>query len=53
LRLLQNLPVNHVDVAAQTGFFDQPHFIHDFRAILGLTPQKYICNMSDFYNDEF
>ena len=53
LHLLRSSSARHIDVAAQTGFFDQPHFIHDFKTIFGLTPQRYIGNMSDFYNDEF
>lgn len=54
LRLLQ-LPPQRViaDVAAEAGFFDQPHLIHDFKSICGLTPQAYIQNMSVFYNDWF
>lgn len=53
LRLLQNNPVNLIAVATRAGFFDQPHFIHDFKTICGLSPQVYIQNMSLFYNDEF
>ncbi len=53
LRLLQNNPTNLIDVATRAGFFDQPHFIHDFKTICGLSPQVYIQNMSLFYNDEF
>jgi len=53
LRLLQNYSSYHADVALRSGFFDQPHLIHDFNAILGMTPQTYINNMSDFYNDAF
>lgn len=48
LRLLQNQPQRSADVAAQAGFFDQPHFIHDFKMICGLTPQEYRRNMSVF-----
>jgi hypothetical protein len=53
LRLLQSKPQCSADVAVQAGFFDQPHFIHDFKAVCGLTPQEYKQNMSVFYNDRF
>jgi AraC-like DNA-binding protein len=53
LRLLQHKPTHLTDVSAQAGFFDQPHFIHDFKMICGLTPQEYRRNMSVFYNDQF
>ncbi len=53
LHLLQRDSAYLTDVAVQAGFFDQPHFIHDFRMVCGLTPQEYIRNMSVFYNDRF
>ncbi len=53
LRLLQNKPTYLTDIAEEAGFFDQPHFIHDFKMVCGLTPQEYRQNMSVFYNDQF
>lgn len=53
LRLMQNQPQSFTNIAVQAGFFDQPHFIHDFKAICGLTPQEYIQKISVFYNDTF
>ncbi len=53
LRLLQQRPQRISEVAVQAGFFDQPHFIHDFKTICGVTPQGYKQNMSVFYNDRF
>lgn len=53
LRLLQNNPIQLIDTAIQAGFFDQPHFNHDFKMICGLSPKEYIQNMSLFYNDTF
>ncbi len=53
LRLLQRRPARLTDVAAQAGYFDQPHLIHDFQTICGLTPQQYQREMSVFYNDRF
>lgn len=53
LHLLQNRSQYLTDIAVQAGFFDQPHFIHDFKQVCGLTPLDYIRNMSVFYNDRF
>ncbi len=53
LRLIQGSPAPLIDVTAQAGFFDQPHFIHDFKSICGMTPMEYVRNMSVYYNDEF
>ncbi|WOO37082.1 helix-turn-helix transcriptional regulator [Anaerocolumna sp. AGMB13020] len=53
LRLLQNNPTQLIDTATQAGFFDQPHFNHDFKMICGLSPKEYIQNISLFYNDVF
>ena len=53
VQLLKTTPARHADIAAQTGYYDQPHFIHEFRAICGLMPQEYSGNMSVFYNDRF
>ncbi len=37
--LADRMPVT--DVAYQTGFFDQSHFIRNFKKIIGVTPKKY------------
>lgn len=29
-------------LAAELGYFDQPHFVRDFRAIIGVAPGKYL-----------
>ena len=53
LRLMQNPPSPLTDIAMQAGYFDQPHFIHDFKLVCGLSPQEYRKKMSVFYNDRF
>lgn len=30
------------ELAAELGYFDQSHFIRDFKAIIGITPEEYI-----------
>ena len=34
-------PMNWSALAADCGYFDQPHFIHDFKAFSGLSPSQY------------
>jgi AraC-like DNA-binding protein len=43
----------HVDwaaLAARSGYFDQAHFIHDFRAFSGLNPSTYLANRGEYQN---
>jgi len=51
LRLIQNEKNSFLDVIEKAGYFDQSHFIHEFKAFHGITPQEYIQKMSVFYND--
>ena len=37
----------------QTGHYDDAHFLRDFSDIYGITPKKYLENMSVFYNDPY
>lgn len=54
LRLLALSPgMPAVDAALRMGYFDQPHFIHDTRALTGHTPQAIVTGLrekSHFYN---
>lgn len=51
IRLMENLQNNMACVSYETGFYDLPHFIHDFKSVCGKTPQEYRNNMSDFYSE--
>lgn len=51
IRLMSN-PRNSITYSGEfAGFYDLPHFIHDFKSVCGLTPQEYLCSMSDFYSE--
>lgn len=39
------------ETAQEAGYFDQSHFIRDFKAVCGVTPGAYLQNMSVFYNE--
>ena len=38
----RNAEIDWTDVALAGGYYDQAHFIHDFRAFSGITPTAYI-----------
>ncbi len=42
-----------LDGALAHGYFDQAHFIHDFKDICGTTPRAFLQNKSDFYNEPY
>ena len=40
-RLKANPGLALADLAAELGYVDQPHFVRDFNAVLGVTPGAY------------
>ncbi|MCH8541937.1 MAG: helix-turn-helix domain-containing protein [Alcanivorax sp.] len=41
-------PIRQAELAQQLGYFDEAHFIHDFRAMVGITPGHYARRQSPF-----
>ena len=42
--------VDWTAVALDAGYFDQAHFIHDFRAFSGINPSAYLARQSPYRN---
>lgn len=40
-----------IDITYDYRYFDQAHFSHAFKDVCGITPKKYIENLSEFYNE--
>jgi len=43
-------PVEWADIALSCGYFDQAHFVHDFRAFSGITPSAYASHRGPHTN---
>ena len=46
----QGIRVEWTQIAVDCGYFDQSHFIHDFRRFSGLTPTAYEARRTQFRN---
>ncbi len=42
--------VDWADLALRCGYYDQPHFVHDFRSFCGLTPAAYLSHRTPHLN---
>lgn len=42
--------VDWADLALRCGYYDQPHFVHDFRGFCGLTPAAYLAHRTPHLN---
>lgn len=43
-------PIDWSAIAGDCGFYDQSHFINDFRVFSGFTPEEYLSKKSDYLN---
>jgi len=43
-------PVAWTDLALRCGYYDQSHFVHDFRGFCGLTPAAYLAHRTPHLN---
>jgi hypothetical protein len=45
-RITTGTPIDWADLAVASGYFDQPHFIHDFREFSSVSPSAYLRQRS-------
>ena len=49
-RIERGHPVDWAELALACGYYDQAHFLRDFRAFTGLTPTDYLARRGDYPN---
>jgi AraC-like DNA-binding protein len=42
--------IDWIQVALNCGYYDQAHFIHDFRELSGMTPTQYVTRVTEHQN---
>lgn len=55
-RSIQHMQITHeqgATLAQSCGYYDEAHFIHDFKSVMQVSPKKYKEQMSIFYNEAF
>jgi len=51
----KNVNMSMLDLSYECGYYDQSHFINDFKSLSGLTPKQYFAEndpCSDFFEDK-
>jgi AraC-like DNA-binding protein len=48
--IARSAAIDWAEIALTCGYFDQAHFIHDFRAFSGINPSMYVTNKTQFQN---
>lgn len=51
IRLMNDKRTTLADVGNTLGYYDESHFVKDFKLVCAITPQAYKSRMSDFYNE--
>ncbi len=46
VQLIQTEPGGLADAAQAAGFYDQPHLNREFKALVGLSPREYLCELN-------
>jgi methylphosphotriester-DNA--protein-cysteine methyltransferase len=49
-RLDKERRVHWADIAVDAGYYDQSHFVRDFRQFTGLNPSQYLIDRRDYGN---
>jgi len=53
IKMMKRSQMDLTQIAQYLGYYDQAHFIHDFKAICHMSPTGYLKSMSVFYNEPY